>query len=418
MIFIFVNTRQSDLKQPKRIASQCSVAIACQLLFYYLFLPHLSYSQVIPKEKEIWQLAERQSKLMIKELATVHQSDTSLVSPRSLSEKGDLIVVKRSDWTSGFFPGVLWYLYEYTGNQDWKREARRLTTMIEDEQYNGRTHDMGFKIYCSVGNGYRLTDDPHDREVLIQAAKTLATRFNPKVGCIRSWDHNNDKWDFPVIIDNMLNLELLFAATKLTGDSSFYKIAVSHANTTMKNHFRADYSTYHVVDYNPETGNVRKKNTHQGYRDESTWARGQAWALYGYTMCYRETRDRRYLKQADHIAKWLFSQPNMPNDLVPYWDFNAPQIPNEPRDVSAAAVMASALLELSGFSQERNAYREKATRLLNSLIDHYTTNIGGNRGFILMHSTGSKPAGMEVDKPLSYADYYFLEALLRARKLK
>ncbi|MEH6306672.1 glycoside hydrolase family 88 protein [Olivibacter sp. CPCC 100613] len=388
---------------------------ALRLWLSFLLLTELSYGQVSPKEKEWWQLAARQSRLMIKELATVQRSNTTLVSPRTLSQRGELIAVKRGDWTSGFFPGVLWYLYAYTGDRYWEQEARKHTRLIEDEQYNGKTHDMGFKIYCSVGNAYRLTADSHDRQVLIQAAKTLATRFNPKVGCIRSWDHNSDKWDFPVIIDNMLNLELLFAATKLTGDSSFYQIAVSHANTTMKNHFRPDYSTYHVIDYNPETGEVQKRNTHQGYRDESTWARGQAWALYGYTMCYRETGDPRYLEQADHIAGWLFSQPNMPSDLVPFWDFNAPHIPNEPRDASAAAVMASALFELSNFSRKGTVYRDKATRILNSLGDHYTSKPAENKGFILMHSTGSKPAGMEVDKPLSYADYYFLEALLRAR---
>jgi len=365
----------------------------------------------------IWKLAASQSTQMINELEIIHQSDTTLVSPRSLTDRGELIAVKRGDWTSGFFPGVLWYLYEYTGDQKWEQQARKFTTRIEDEQYNGKTHDMGFKIFCSVGNGYRLTANDHDRQVLIQAAKTLATRFNPIVGCIRSWDHNSDKWDFPVIIDNMLNLELLFAATKLTGDSSFYKIAVCHANTTMKNHFRKDYSTYHVIDYNPQTGAVQHRNTHQGYSDESTWARGEAWALYGYTMCYRETGDRRYLEQADHIANWLLHHPHMPADGVPYWDFDAPHIPNEPRDVSAASVIASALLELSTFSKEKSVYQAKAAHILRHLSTHYVSKKGENIGFILLHSTGSKPSGTEVDKPLIYADYYFLEALLRQQKL-
>jgi len=373
----------------------------------------ISVAQSAFQKDSVWELAMAQSKLMLSEMDTIRNIDSSFVSPRSLNKNGALIAVKRSDWTSGFFPGVLWYLYEHSKDPIWERAAKKYTDLVKDEQYNGKTHDMGFKIYCSVGNGYRLIDDANYKKVLIQAAKTLSTRFNPIVGCIRSWDHNSDKWDFPVIIDNMLNLELLFEATKLTGDSSFYKIAVSHANTTMKNHFRADYSTYHVVDYNPKTGIVRKKNTHQGYQDESTWSRGQAWALYGYTMCYRETGDLRYLSQADKIAKWLFNHPNMPADGIPYWDFNAPEIPNEPRDVSAATVIASALYELSTFSKEKERYLQQADKILDSLSQHYLAKKGESKGFILLHSTGSKPSGTEVDKPLSYADYYFLEALLR-----
>ncbi|SEL46518.1 Glycosyl Hydrolase Family 88 [Olivibacter domesticus] len=389
-------------------------SIICIILFTCI---QMSAAQSTFQEDNVWELAATQSKLMLSEINAVRNIDSSFVSPRSLNENDKLIAVKRSDWTSGFFPGVLWYLYAHTKDSTWEQAARKYTALIQDEQYNGKTHDMGFKIYCSVGNGYRLSSDTNYRKILIQAAKTLSTRFNPTVGCIRSWDHNSDKWDFPVIIDNMLNLELLFEATKLTGDSSFYKIAVSHANTTMKNHFRADYSTYHVIDYNPNTGAVRKRNTHQGYQDESTWSRGQAWALYGYTMCYRETGDLRYLNQADRVAKWLFNHPNMPADGVPYWDFNAPEIPNEPRDVSAATVIASALYELSTFSKEKELYLQRADKIINSLSQHYLARKGENKGFILLHSTGSKPSGTEVDKPLSYADYYFLEALQRRKKL-
>ncbi|WP_312399590.1 MULTISPECIES: glycoside hydrolase family 88 protein [unclassified Sphingobacterium] len=368
--------------------------------------------------KKAWDLADRQSQLLYKELQVLKKADSTLASPRTLSENNELVAVKRGDWTSGFYPGVLWYLYEKSGKQKWKELAGKLTATIEDEQYNGKTHDMGFKIFCSVGNGYRLTANPHYRDVIIQSAKTLATRFNPKVGCIRSWDHNSHRWDFPVIIDNMLNLELLFEATKLTGDSSYYQIAVSHANTTMKNHFRSDYSTYHVVDYNLKTGAVQHKNTHQGFSDESTWARGEAWALYGYTMCYRETGNPKYLEQAEQVAHWLFAHPRMPKDLIPYWDFDAPHIPNEPRDVSAASVIASGLLELSTFSDQGKDYLTKAQTIMSNLIDHYMSPPNKNKGFILLHSTGSKPSNSEVDKPLSYADYYFLEALLREENLR
>jgi rhamnogalacturonyl hydrolase YesR len=368
--------------------------------------------------------AEKQTTLMLDQINQSkaiwnndckNKNKPEVVSPRTLSPEGKLILVPSKDWTSGFFPGVLWFLFELTGDKKWESQARMYTANIEKEKLNGKTHDMGFKIYCSFGTGYRLTNDPKYKEVIIESAKTLSKRFNPKVGCIRSWDHNKDKWDFPAIIDNMMNLELLFAATKLTGDSSFYKIAVSHANTTMKNHFRPDFSSYHVIDYDTLTGKVLHRNTHQGFSDESSWARGQAWALYGYTMCYRETRDPKYLQQAENIASFILNHPNMPKDMVPYWDFNAPKIPDEPRDASAAAIIASALSELSTYSKNGSSYRKSADKLIESLTKNYRSPIGENKGFILIHSTGSKPMNSEVDVPLTYADYYYLEALIRSK---
>jgi uncharacterized protein YyaL (SSP411 family) len=254
--------------------------------------------------------------------------------------------------------------------------------------------------------------------VIIESARTLSTRFNPTVGVIKSWD-NRTKWKYPVIIDNMLNLELLFAATQLSGDSSFYKIAVSHANTTMQNHFRNDYSSFHVVDYDTASGKVIQKTTHQGYSNESAWARGQAWGLYGYTMCYRFTKDKKYLQQAEHIAAFIFKNKNLPTDLIPYYDYDAPGIPNEPKDASAAAVMASALYELSMYSKEKGKwYCKIADTIIKNLTNHYRSAVGDSKGFILLHSTGSKPSNGEVDAPLSYADYYYLEALIRSKKLK
>jgi unsaturated chondroitin disaccharide hydrolase len=371
------------------------------------------------KSANVFSFAEQQTTVMLEEVkkATVQTGKIELVSPRTLDAQGNLVLVPSRDWTSGFFPGVLWFLYEATGKQQWATEARIATASIEQEKMNGRTHDMGFKVYCSFGTGYRLTHDPAYRAVILQAAKTLSTRFYPKVGSLLSWDHSRDKWKFPVIIDNMMNLELLFAATKLSGDSSFYKIAVQHANTTMKNHFRPDYSSYHVVDYDSATGQVLKKQTHQGYSHESAWSRGQAWALYGYTMCYRETKDPAYLKQAEQIAAFILNHPNLPADLIPYYDFDAPGIPNEPRDASAGALNASALYELSGYSQQGEVYRAKADQMLESLQQSYTPKVGGARGFLLLHSTGSKPSNSEVDVPLSYADYYFMEALLRRQEL-
>ncbi|HET6995832.1 MAG TPA: glycoside hydrolase family 88 protein, partial [Chitinophagaceae bacterium] len=375
------------------------------------------FSQNI-KTASVFDEAAKQSLLMIDELNKARSLKPDLVSPRTLDSAGRLKAVASRDWTSGFFPGELWFIYEFTKDDAWKQRAEQFTANIEREKTNASTHDMGFKVYCSFGTGYRLTHDPHYREVIIESARTLSKRFRPTTGTIRSWDHSTDKWAYPVIIDNMMNLELLFAATQLTGDSSFYKIAVSHADKTMQNHYRSDYSSYHVVDYDSITGKVVKKNTHQGYAHESAWARGQMWGLYGFTMCYRFTKDKRYLEQAEKIASFVLNHPNMPKDLVPYWDFNAPSIPNEPRDVSAAAVLASGLYELSTYSKNGKLYRQKADKIIESLTNNYRSRAGENRGFILLHSTGSKPSNSEVDVPLSYADYYYLEALLRGMKLK
>jgi rhamnogalacturonyl hydrolase YesR len=338
-----------------------------------------------------------------------------LVAPRT-SENNKLKMVKGTDWTSGFFSGGLWFLYEQTGNKEWLSAAKKYTALLEPIQFFGGTHDLGFMMYCSFGNGYRLTGDTAYRTVIIQSAKTLSTRFNPATGVIKSWDFASDhKWKYPVIIDNMMNLELLFEATKLTGDSSFYRIAVTHANTTIKNHFRADNSSFHVVDYDPESGAVRQKNTAQGFSDASAWARGQAWGLYGYTMCYRETKDPVYLQQAEKIAAYILQR--LPADKVPFWDHDAPGIPNEPRDASAAAITASALFELTTFSR-KPAYRKTANKILETLCTGYLSPARQTNGFILLHSTGHKPAKSEIDVPLIYADYYFLEALMRSKSMK
>ena len=362
--------------------------------------------------------AEKQTDVLLQKTAETKASSlkANLFSPRSLNPDGSLNLVSPDDWCAGFFAGNLWQLYEYSGDSKWMDQAKAFTHIMESEKTDGGSHDVGFKVYCSVGNAYRLTHDEHYKEVIIEAAKTLSTRFNPIVGSIKSWD--NKKWKYPVIIDNMMNLELLFEATKLSGDSSFYKIAVTHANTTMKNHYRADYSSYHMVNYDPETGKVLRKQTVQGYADESAWARGQAWGLYGFTMCYRETGNKVYLTQAENIAKFILNNPNLPKDLVPYWDYNDPAIPNVPRDASAAAIMASALYELSTYSTNGKFYSTTADKILNSLNANYQAPLGADKGFLLLHSTGHKPGGSEIDVPIIYADYYYLEALLRQKHLK
>lgn len=339
-------------------------------------------------------------------------------SPRSL-EDGEIRYTSASKWTSGFFPGILWMLYEFTGEDALKQEADHYTMNLEKEKLNGRTHDMGFKMYCSFGNGYRLTGEPIYREILLQSAKTLTSRFNPLVGCIRSWDHNSDKWDYPVIIDNMMNLELLFWAFRETKDSTYYNIAVTHANTTMKDHFRDNYSSFHVVSYDTLSGLAVKKNTHQGYADSSSWARGQAWGLYGYVMTYRETGDQRYLDLAENIAKYILYHPAIPEDMIPYWDYDAPGMPDAPRDASAAAITASALYELAGYSENmEETCIAAADQIIVSLSKApYMLNNDTPVPFILDHSTGNYNNNSEVDVPIIYAEYYFIEALLRRKAI-
>ncbi|RDC65366.1 InlB B-repeat-containing protein [Adhaeribacter pallidiroseus] len=361
--------------------------------------------------------AQTQTARLLQEIDAAKTTDRpDLLLPHSLTPTGLVKLISSKEWTSGFFPGTLWFLYEHTKDTYWLTQAQAYTAKLNTEQFDTSTHDVGFKIYGSFGTGYRLAPTAAYRQAIIQAAQSLVTRFNAKTGCIRSWDHSTNLYSYPVIIDNMMNLELLFAATRLTGDFSYYNIAVSHANTTLKNHFRTDYSSWHVVDYDATTGAVIKKVTAQGYSNASAWARGQAWGLYGYTMCYRETKNPVYLQHAENIASFLFNHPNLPADGVPYWDYNAPLIPNEPRDASAAAIMASALYELSTYSTQASNYRTMADKIMTSLATQYISPVGENRGFILLHSTGNKPRNAEVDVPLNYADYYYLEALIRRKQ--
>ena len=340
--------------------------------------------------------------------------------PKSLNKEGKLATSDASWWCSGFYPGTLFYLYENTGDTALYAEASKRLILLENEQYNKSTHDLGFMMYCSFGQANRLKPDKRYEQILVNSAKSLSTRFDERVGCIRSWDSKIPS-EFLVIIDNMMNLELLFYATKVTGDSSFYKIAVTHANTTLKNHFRADNSSYHVVDYNPLTRGINKKRTHQGAADESAWARGQGWGLYGYTLMYRETGDKKYLDQANRIAAYVLNHPNLPADKIPYWDFNAPNIPGALRDASAGALMASAFIELAGYNNSKLAgtYLETAGQIIKTLSSaQYKAEQGSNSGFLLKHSVGSIPHKSEVDSPQTYADYYYVEAMQRYKNLK
>jgi len=325
------------------------------------------------------------------------------------------------DWTSGFWPGILWYLYEATGDEQWRKEADKYSRMLTPlSQRTALDHDLGFQMFSSFGNGYRLTGDTTYKEVILRTADTLATLYNQKAGTIRSWPGmvKENGWPHNTIIDNMINLELLFWASKHGANKSLYDIAFRHAETTMNNHFRPDYTSYHVVLYDTLTGRKIKAVTHQGFADESMWSRGQAWAIYGFTMTYRETREQRFLDFAQKVADVYLEQ--LPEDYIPYWDFNAPGIPDEPRDASAAAITASALIELSQYTADKikaSHYSDMAENILKQLsANQYQSRIT-NSAFLL-HSAGHKPNGTEIDASIIYADYYYIEALLRLKKIR
>ena len=345
-----------------------------------------------------------------------------------------------NEWTSGFFPGSLWLVYEYTGKPEILEMAKRQTAKLDGIIGMDTHHDIGFQVNSSFGNGYRLTGDPAYLEMMKAGAEKLSTRFSPVVGCTRSWNPGK-RWNFPVIIDNMMNLEILCEVYRLTGEEKYLDIARSHANTTLKNHFRPDGSTWHVVAYDEETGAVEKKQTSQGFSDESTWSRGESWALYGFTMMYRETKDPAYLEQARKVAAFLI--PMLPKDGVPEWDFNAPGTkhafgmdavgapdasvykwrPGDPvlRDSSAGAIIASALAELASFTsgKESKRYHKTALRIARTLASpEYLAAPGENGGFLLKHGVTNLHKWSGVDIPLTYADYYFLEALQRLLKLE
>ncbi len=342
-------------------------------------------------------------------------TDTTRI-PTNNNADGSWIQKSTSDWVSGFFPGTLWYFYEYSADPRWERAARKWNAAVEKEKFNTSNHDVGFMLYCSFGNGLRLTGDEAYKEILLQGAESLITRFNPIVGTIKSW--NSAPENHLTIIDNMMNLELLCRASQVSGDPKYLDIAIRHADVTLKNHFRPDYSSYHVVNYDSRTGDVKERITRQGYSDESMWARGQAWGGYGYTMMYRFTKDTRYLD----IAQKTFDRfiERLPADYVPYWDFDAPNIPDEPRESSAAAIAASGLLELSTYidsPSQKNFYYKTAINLLNALASDDYLAISSQYQCILLHSNGSVPGNANIDVNFTYADYYFVEALLRLKKL-
>ena len=326
----------------------------------------------------------------------------------------------KEEWCAGFWPGVLWYDYEYTKDKQVLEEAENFTHSLKFLSHiPAYDHELGFLVFCSYGNGYRLTKNPAYKQVILDTADTLATLFNPIVGTILSWPREVEprNWPHNTIMDNMINLEMLFWAAKNGGNPYLYDIAVSHADKTMKSQFRPDYTSYHVAVYDTITGNLIKGVTHQGYADSTMWARGQAWAIYGYTVVYRETKDPKYLDFAQKVTDVYLDR--LPEDKVPYWDFDDPSIPDAPRDASAGAVVASALLELSTYLPNGTGkrYKDAAIEMLTSLSsDSYQS--GESKPSFLLHSVGHWPNHSEIDASIIYADYYYIEALLRLKRLQ
>jgi rhamnogalacturonyl hydrolase YesR len=369
------------------------------------------------REETIDDLAHRVFKLAATQVRIMDGLLEENECPRSLNPDGSLMKSTIWWWCSGFYPGTVWLAYEYTGEESLMDIALRHTVKLDSIRFRTNDHDVGFQLNCSYGNAFRLTGREDFKSVLHDGAHSFATRLNPTIGCTRSWDYDGRPWDFPVIIDNMMNLELLLKVGQMYAEPDLCNVAVSHADVTMRNHFREDGSSWHLVDYDPVTGNVNKKQTVQGYSDDSAWSRGQSWGLYGFTMMYQYTRDEKYLRHAVKVADYLL--PRLPEDGVPYWDYDDPDIPDAPRDASAAAIMASALVSLSELVEvERSGkYLSAAENIVRTLAsEEYLAEEGTNCGFILKHGVGFLKAGSEVDVPLTYSDYYFLEAIMKLSK--
>ena len=318
-------------------------------------------------------------------------------------------------WCSGFYPGSLLYIYEQTKDEKIKTEALRALKVIESNQTYTGNHDLGFMMFCSFGNAYRLFKDETYKQIIFRSAASLSSRYRPSMKAIQSWNKNK-YFNCPVIIDNMMNLEMLSWVSQHGGDSKYQQIAETHSNTSMKEFYRQDYSSFHVVDFDQTTGKVLRKTTHQGAANTSAWSRGQAWGLYGFITMFRNTKNEAYLSLAKNIAAFYLNHPNLPADFVPYWDFDAGQQPFAYRDASAAAITSSALMELAQFTkgEQKEKYINAAVKMLESLSnDTYRAKYGENGGFLIKHCVGALTLNSEIDVPLVYADYYFLEALKR-----
>ena len=387
-------------------------------ILYFVAYLALAASCAEPQKETMDQLINRVFTVAADQARLMSSSLAEDQTPKTF-EEGEFVTAPYEWWCSGFFPGVLWYVYEYNGDEQIKALAVKETAKVEPVKFITDHHDVGFMINCSYGHQYRLTGDEHALEVLRTAAQSLTGAFTEEVGCIKSWPFvkKGFSWVYPVIIDNMMNLELLMFIGNMDNNEWLRHVAISHADVTMKNHFREDYTTCHLVDYVPGTGEVNKKITVQGLADSSAWARGQAWALYGYTMMYQQTGDKKYLHLAQNVGDMI--EKHLPEDGIPYWDFNDPKIPDTYRDASAGAVMASAYIALDAVADNGKDYLSIAEKQLRTLAsDEYLAKPGEIGGFILKHSVGNLPEGAEIDVPLTYADYYFVEALMRYHNVK
>lgn len=392
---------------------------SCKFKIFTLFISTLAciqngYTQ--PSEISMKDLIHKNMKLAKKQYLFMTSILPSGRMPRSFDAKGDSLITSNTKWwCSGFYPGSLWYIYEYTKDVEVKNAAEKSLIILEPEKHYTGNHDLGFMMFCSFGNAYRISGNQLYKPTIDTAAFSLITRYRPSIKSIQSWN-KNQHFNCPVIIDNMMNLELLMWVAQTSNNKILEDVALYHANSTLKNHFRADNSSFHVLDYSLETGEVIGKKTWQGHHDSSAWARGQAWGLYGFTMMFRFTKIPDYLQKAKDIARFMIDHPNMPADFIPYWDYNEPSVPNTYRDASTASILASALLELGTFSnqQEKIRYAEVAKVIIKKLsTPEYLSKPGTNGGFLLKHGVGGIPQKSEIDVPLTYADYYFLEAMIR-----
>jgi unsaturated chondroitin disaccharide hydrolase len=378
--------------------------------------PHATRAAVTPLDSLVERSLEYAQAQLRRSAGSLDPADGY---PRSTRPDGTWSQLRVPAWTSGFFPGQLWYMFDLTRDPHWRAQAERWTAGLERMKTVRNTHDLGFVLFDSFGHGYRLTGDPHYRAVILEGSRTLVQRFNPAVGAIKSWDtetrpDHRSQWTYPVIVDNLMNLEMLFWAARNGGDPAWARLAERHALVSARAHVRDDGSTAHVALFDPATGAFERRVTWQGHADSSAWARGQAWAVHGLAASYRETRNPELLAAARRSADWFIA--HLPADAVPYWDFRHPDIPNTERDASAAAIASSGLFELARLTEGADArrYRAAAERILASLATSYTTRGTPSRA-ILLHSVGHRPQNDEVDVGISYADYYFVEALMRYR---
>ena len=386
------------------------------LFLAFIILSTSVFAQPTTRDQKMSQLISENYALANSQYLFMMKQIPSDRMPQSYDEKTNKLLSREITWwCTGFYPGSLLYIYEQTKDENIKAEAMRALKVIEPNQNYTGNHDLGFMMYNSYGNAYRLFKDEKYKQIIFRSAESLSTRYRPAMKSIQSWN-KNQYFNCPVIIDNMMNLEMMNWVSQNGGDAKFQQLAVTHTNTTMKEFYRADYSSFHVVDFDEQTGKVLKKVTHQGAANTSAWSRGQAWGLYGFITMYRSTKNEVYLNHANKIAAFYLNHPNLPADKVPYWDFDAGQQPIAKRDASAAAITASALMELAQYSKgaEKENYINSAVTMIESLSnDTYRAKAGENGGFLLKHAVGALPLNSEVDVPLIYADYYFLEALKR-----